>query len=162
MSLRKSETLGRWTLLDTFCLHFWAWLLNTVAITPKSEDKKCPKVFNVPEFHFSEVYFFQNWYFNKILNPLFICWSLLSCQIHLILEFSQKVIWDSLSDLVIWSWKSPEHGLRTLVRKSPSLHSQKFTPTPKFIGTSEAYFVWHIGPNFQISLIYSLIGVGCS
>ena len=66
MSLRKSETLGRWTLLDTFCLHFWAWLLNTVAITPKSEDKKCPKVFNVPEFHFSEVYFFQNWYFREI------------------------------------------------------------------------------------------------
>ena len=48
MSLRKSETLGRWTLLDTFCLHFWAWLLNT-EITPKSEDKKCPKVFNVPD-----------------------------------------------------------------------------------------------------------------
>ena len=65
MSLRKSETLGRWTLLDTFCLHYWAWLLNTVAITPKSEDKRCPKVFNVPEFHFSEVYFFQNWYFTR-------------------------------------------------------------------------------------------------
>ena len=63
MSLRKSETLTRWTLLDTFCLHFWVWLLNTVAITPKSEGKKCPKVFNLSEFHFSEVTFFQNWYF---------------------------------------------------------------------------------------------------
>ena len=74
MSLRKSETLGRWTLLDTFCLHFWAWLLNTVAITPKSEDKNCPKVFNPPEFHFSEVTFIQNWYFKycdtKFLNSI--------------------------------------------------------------------------------------------
>ena len=52
--------------INTFCLHSWAWLLNTVAITPKSEDKKCPKVFNVPEFHFSEVYFFQNWYFSSL------------------------------------------------------------------------------------------------
>ena len=34
--------------------HFW---------TPKSEDKICPKVFNIPDFHFSEVTFFQNWYF---------------------------------------------------------------------------------------------------
>ena len=75
MSLRKSETLGRWTLLDTFCLHFWAWLLNTLAITPKSEDKKCPKVFNVPEFHFSEVTFFQNWYFNcKFRKQMHCAW----------------------------------------------------------------------------------------
>ena len=48
-------------LLDTFCLHFWAWLLLYSVITPKSEDKKFPKVFNPPEFHFSE---FQNWYFS--------------------------------------------------------------------------------------------------
>ena len=37
------------------------------------------------------------------------------------------------------------------VRKSPSLHGQKSTPTSKFLGTAEAYFVCHIGPNFQIS-----------
>ena len=65
MLLRKSETLTRWTLLDTFCLQFWVWLLLYSAITPKNEDKKCPKVFNVPEFHFSEVTFFQNWYFRR-------------------------------------------------------------------------------------------------
>ena len=45
-----------------------------------------------------------------------------------------------------------------LVRKSPSLHGQKLSPTPKFLGTAEAYFVCHIGPNFQISLIYVFIG----
>ena len=39
------------------------------------------------------------------------------------------------------------------VRKLPSLHSQKSTPTTKFLGTTEAYFVCHISPNFQISLI---------
>ena len=44
------------------------------------------------------------------------------------------------------------------VRKSPLLHGRKSTPTPKFLGTAEAYFVCHIGPNFQISLIYAFIG----
>ena len=43
------------------------------------------------------------------------------------------------------------------VRKSPSLNSRKSTPIPKFLGTAEAYFVCHIGPNFQISLIYAFI-----
>ena len=66
----KNVTSEEWNsgTLNTFghfLSSFWAWLLNTVAITPKSEDKKCPKVFNVSEFHFSEVTFFQNWYFNN-------------------------------------------------------------------------------------------------
>ena len=43
-------------------------------------------------------------------------------------------------------------------RKKPSLHGRKFTPTPKFLGTAEAYFVSHFGPIFQISLIYAFIG----
>ena len=34
---------------------------------------------------------------------------------------------------------------RRLVRKSSSLHSRKSNPTPKFLGTAEAYFVCHIG-----------------
>ena len=71
MSLRKNETLAGWTLLDIFCLHFWAWLLNTIAITPKSEDKICPKVFTPPEFQFSEVTFFQNWYFKALYSFIF-------------------------------------------------------------------------------------------
>ena len=45
-----------------------------------------------------------------------------------------------------------------LVRKLPSLHGRKSTPNPKFLGTAKAYFVCHIGPNFQISLIYAFIG----
>ena len=44
------------------------------------------------------------------------------------------------------------------VRKLPSLHGRKSTPNPKYLGTAEAYFVCHIGPNFQISLIYAFIG----
>ena len=36
--------------------------------------------------------------------------------------------------------------------------AEKFTPTTKFLGTAKAYFVCHIGPNFQISLIYAFIG----
>ena len=43
-------------------------------------------------------------------------------------------------------------------RKLPSLHGRKFTPTPKFLGMAAAYFVYHIGPFFQISLIYAFIG----
>ena len=42
--------------------------------------------------------------------------------------------------------------------KLPSLNGRKSTPTPKFLGTAEAYFVCQIGPNFQISLIYAFIG----
>ena len=44
------------------------------------------------------------------------------------------------------------------LRKSPSLPGRKSTPTPKFLGTAKAYFVCHIRPNFQISLIYAFIG----
>ena len=44
------------------------------------------------------------------------------------------------------------------VRKSTSLHVLESTPTPKFLGTAETYFVCHIGPNYQISLIYAFIG----
>ena len=35
------------------------------------------------------------------------------------------------------------------VRKSPSLHTQKSNPNPKFIGTAEAYVVCHIGPKIS-------------
>ena len=54
-SFRKDETLTSWTLLQHICPHFWAWLLNTIAITPKSEDKYVVKVFNWSEVHLSEM-----------------------------------------------------------------------------------------------------------
>ena len=54
-SFRKDEPLTSWTLLQHICPHFWAWLLNTIAITPKSEDKYVEKVFNWSEVHFSEM-----------------------------------------------------------------------------------------------------------
>ena len=34
----------------------------------------------------------------------------------------------------------------------------KSNPSPKFLDLAEAYFVCHIGPIFQISLIYAFIG----
>ena len=43
-------------------------------------------------------------------------------------------------------------------RNQPSVHGRKFTPTPKFFGMAAAYFVCHIGPIFQVSLIYAFIG----
>ena len=39
-----------------------------------------------------------------------------------------------------------------------ALQGQKSTPIPKLLGTAEAYFVCHIGPIFQISLVYAFIG----
>ena len=45
-----------------------------------------------------------------------------------------------------------------LVRKLASLHGRKSNPNPKFLGTAEAYVICHIGPKFQISLIYAFIG----
>ena len=49
-----------------------------------------------------------------------------------------------------------EHGLRTpgeeiAFTARPKIHSQ-------ILSTAEAYFVRHIGPNFQMSLIYAFIG----
>ena len=67
-SLRKNETLAGWTLSQHICLHFWAWLLLYSAITLKSEDKYVVKLFNPPEFLFSQVTFFQNWYFSSKLT----------------------------------------------------------------------------------------------
>ena len=54
-SFRKDEPLTSWTLLQHICPHFWAWLLNTIAITPKSENKYVVKVFNWSEVHLSEM-----------------------------------------------------------------------------------------------------------
>ena len=47
------------------------------------------------------------------------------------------------------------HGQRT---PGEEMHGRKSTPTLKFLGTAEAYFVGHISPNFQISLICAFIG----
>ena len=67
---------------------------------------------------------------------------------------------DSILTTAILFVKRNRHRLKPgrPVEKSPSLHGRKSTPTPKFLGTAKAYFVCHIGPNFQISLIYAFIG----
>ena len=72
-SFRKDETLTSWTLSQHICPHFWAWLLNTIAITPKSEDKYVVKVFNSSEFHLSEMTLLQNPYFRtSFASSLFV------------------------------------------------------------------------------------------
>jgi hypothetical protein len=52
------------------------------------------------------------------------------------------------------------HGLRTPGEEIAfTAQPKKSTPTPKFLGTAKAYFVCHIGPNFQIFFfIYAFIG----
>ena len=47
--------INPWPLLQHICPHFWAWLLNTIAITLKSENKYVVKVFNWSEVHLSEM-----------------------------------------------------------------------------------------------------------
>ena len=69
-SFQKNETQTSWTLSQHICSHFWAWLLNTIAIMPKSEDKYVVKVFNSSEFHLSEMTLLQNPYFSKFIHPL--------------------------------------------------------------------------------------------
>ena len=57
--------------------HFFNILVLTFGrdcycITPKSDDKYVVKVFNSTELHFSEIYFFQNWYFSVRFPRLFL------------------------------------------------------------------------------------------
>ena len=63
--------------------------------------------------------------------------------------------WKKLSQLFVnfLYFVMYETDYRHLVWTSASLHGRKSTPTPKLLGTAEAYFVCHIGPNFQISFI---------
>ena len=58
----------------------------------------------------------------------------------------------------VFALKKEEMDARTTdAQRGNSLHCRKFTPTPKFLGTVKAYFVCHISPIFQISLIYAFI-----
>ena len=67
--------------------------------------------------------------------------------------FPQKAVGGDFSNV---SHASTDYGHP--LRKSPSLHGQKSNPNPKFLGTAKAYFVCHISPKFQISLICAFIG----
>ena len=53
---------------------------------------------------------------------------------------------------------APVHRLRTPREEIAFTAGRKFNPNPKFLGMAEAYFVCHIDPIFQISLIYAFIG----
>ena len=86
-----------------FCPKFCCWfhaamfLCTHFVFTPFSEVEICPKVFNRPEFHFSEVYFFQTWYFSEALIAIYwVKWIMMSvvarpgCSVPLWLEFSKS------------------------------------------------------------------------
>ena len=60
--------------------HFWTYLSSLLGVITEYNSNHaqkwrqiCPKVFNSPEFHFSEVTFLQNWYFNSKFSGLKIC-----------------------------------------------------------------------------------------
>ena len=54
-----------------------------------------------------------------------------------------------------WTYIGLGHGLRTPGEEI----GRKSNPDPKFLGTDKTYFVCHIGPKFQISLINAFKGV---
>ena len=63
----KNVTSEEWNsgTLNTFG-HFLSAFLSMIAEYSSNHAQKWRQtVSNVPEFHFSEVYFFQNWYFSK-------------------------------------------------------------------------------------------------
>ena len=61
-------------------------------------------------------------------------------------------------DFPVITEKTTQHtDYRRPEKKQSSLHGQKFTPTPTFSDMAEAYFVCHVSPIFQISLIYAFI-----
>ena len=53
-------------------------------------------MFNVPEFHFSEVYFFQNWYFSRM-------WSPTNCQTN---SISTKVVSTRICEKKLYSFQA--------------------------------------------------------
>ena len=75
----------------------------------------------------------------------------MKCRVLTVMKFSAEALRIRYRMRAITDYGHPE-------RKWPSLHGRKFTPTPKFLGMAAAYFVCHIGPFFQISLIYAFIG----
>ena len=50
------------------------------------------------------------------------------------------------------------HGLRTPDEEIAFTARPKIISQFQFLGTAESYFVCHIGPKFQNSLIYAFIG----
>ena len=72
--------------------------------------------------------------------------------------FLNKTLHPIVAQYVSQNYRNPSVSITDYghpARKSPSLHGRKSTPTPKFIGMAEKYFVCHIGPNLYISLIYA-------
>ena len=79
-------------LLVSSCNVLYVLVCTHFVITPFSEVEICREVFNVSEFHFSEVYFFQTWYFSKVkmfaiclkkLEELHTLWSMFSCTVSI-------------------------------------------------------------------------------
>ena len=86
--------------------------------------------------------------------------------LHLGNRKTETLHWNDLFSIINDKWSSQKirqmEGIkdyRRPVRKSLPLHGRKIHSHSQFFGTAEAYFVCHIGPNFQIFLIYAFIGV---
>ena len=111
--------MNLWPLLQHICRHLWAWTLNTIAITPKSEDKYVVKVFNLSEFHLPETTCYKihtlvqtNWWMqphfvntvSTVLDTLeltfvLICeWFCLIISCDTNVPFARKLIYDVLID----------------------------------------------------------------
>ena len=95
----KEVNFGKMQLcrVEHICPHFWAWLLNTIAITPKSEDKYVEKVFNSTELHFSKVTSF------KIGTLVYIYWRHSKIPLELLKGFGIVVEhWKTTTTVLGW------------------------------------------------------------
>ena len=133
MSLQKNETLARWTLLDTFCLHFWAWLLLYSVITPKSEDKyvqNCStrQSFIFPKWHSYKIGTLARaskyYYFLWVMSSFTLFWDYLSfpnrfvpCEIELILNLKSchKSIFHCETKVCFYKIASDGHRLAVIL-----------------------------------------------
>ena len=83
----------------------------------------CPKVFNPSEFHFSEVTFFQNWYFSNVLmKPFYCCFP---CLANTLRNYSK--LW-SLNQISSWFGSR----LTAILATSDQLINFSFTGPPEF------------------------------
>ena len=124
-----------------FSLTFWG---SCTMISPA--DKVC----GFKDYPYEFLYFWTSCYPHPFCDQLWEKGKFFSgCTCHLSFKIRQSKY--LLTVLLVTDYGRPE-------RKYPSLHRRKFNPNPKFLGMAAAYFVCHIGPIFQVSLIYAFIG----
>ena len=150
--LLKIPTVRKWTSYSSYIPHhqftfsflltisyFWEHICTNFCLENKIQMWKCKFIRTYTSFWLAK----ERLYRCNIVGSYILQSSITVC------VFAARI-----QDILMVS--CTDYG--SLEKKWPSLHGRKFNPNPNFLGTAEAYFVCHIGPIFQISLIYTFIG----